>query len=110
VLGLDHETESVAATGANAVANGVDVGVRRFDLRAEPVPAAPTVVANLLRPLLLALRFEAVPATLVAGGLLAHEGDEVALALARHGLREARRLEADGWLALVLSSATRPSS
>jgi ribosomal protein L11 methyltransferase len=110
VLGLDHEAESVAATADNARANDVEVGVRRFDLRAEPVPAAPTVIANLLRPLLLALRFEAVPATLVAGGLLAHEGDEVALALARHGLREARRLEADGWLALVLSSATRPSS
>lgn len=102
VLGLDHERESVAATGENAAANGVAVTARRWDLRREPVPAAPTVTANLLRPLLLALRFEAPPRTLVASGLLAHEGDEVAAAMAAHGLREERRLEADGWLALVL--------
>lgn len=105
VLGLDHERESVAATLENAAVNGVDVQARRWDLRAEPVPAAPTVVANLLRPLLLALTFEAVPETLVASGLLAHEGDEVAGAMGAHGLREARRLESDGWLALVLRRA-----
>jgi len=95
VLGLDHETVSVAATAENARANAVEVVVRRFDLRHEPVPAAPTVVANLLRPLLEALRFEQPPRTLVASGLLAHE--EVALP----GLRVARRLERDGWQALV---------
>jgi ribosomal protein L11 methyltransferase len=104
VLGLDHERESVAAAAANARANGVRLEVRRFDLRDAPVPAAPTVVANLLRPLLLALRLEAPPRQLVASGLLAHEGDEVASAMAAHGLRETARLEADGWLALVLRS------
>jgi len=105
VLGLDHERESVAATLENAVVNGVDVQARRWDLRSEPVPAAPIVVANLLRPLLLALRFDAVPDTLVASGLLAHEGDEVAAAMGVHGLRETRRLQSDGWLALVLRRA-----
>lgn len=105
VLGLDHETQSVEATAANALANGVDVEVRRFDLRDEPVPAAPVVVANLLRPLLLALRFEAPPRTLVASGLLAHEGDEVTAAMAAHGLHETRRLEAEGWLAVVYQAA-----
>lgn len=110
VLGLDHETQSVEATVENAAANGVAIDVRRFDLRHEAVPAAPTIVGNLLRPLLLAIELAAPPETFVAGGLLAHEGDEVAAAMARHGLREARRLEADGWLALVLTSATRPSS
>ena len=105
VLGLDHERESVAATLANAAVNGVDVQARRWDLRSEPVPAAPTVVANLLRPLLLALRFDAVPDTLVASGLLAHEGDEVAAAMAAQGLRETRRSQSDGWLALVLERA-----
>jgi ribosomal protein L11 methyltransferase len=103
VLGLDHERESVRATAQNAVANGVALDVRRFDLRHERVPTAPTIVANLLRPLLLALELETAPETLVAGGLLAHEGDEVAAAMSRHGLREARRLERDGWLALVLT-------
>ena len=78
------------------------VQARRWDLRQEAVPAAPTIVANLLRPLLLALRLEAPPETLIASGLLAHEGDEVAAAVGAHGLREARRLQADGWIALIL--------
>jgi ribosomal protein L11 methyltransferase len=105
VLGLDHERASVTATHENATANGVAVGARRFDLRNEPVPAAPTVVANLLRPLLLAVRFASPPQTLIAGGLLVPEGDEIVAALAGQGLREERRLEADGWLALVLRAA-----
>jgi ribosomal protein L11 methyltransferase len=104
VLGLDHDPRCTEATAANAAANGVELQARRFDLREEPVPAAPTVVANLLRPLLLALRFEAPPQTLVAGGLLEGEGDEVAAAFAEHGLREAARHTADGWLALALSA------
>src|SRR4051794_2428518 len=33
VLGLDHEVASVEATRANAAVNGVDVEVRRWDLR-----------------------------------------------------------------------------
>lgn len=102
VTALDHELASVAATQANAATNGVRVTARGWDLRGEPVPPAPTVTANLLRPLLLALRFAAPPQTLIAGGLLAGEGDEVAAALGAHGLREARRLKAGGWAALVL--------
>ena len=105
VLGLDHDPRCVEATLANAAANGVAVEVRRFDLRAEPVPEASTVLANLLRPLLLEVRFAgAPPRTLVASGLLEHEGDQVAAAFRDHGLREARRLVADGWLALVLAT------
>ena len=103
VTGLDHERESVAATRDNAAANGVEIAVRRFDLRDEAVPAAPTVVGNLLRPLLLALRLEETPRTFVASGLLAHEGDEVAAHFAALGLRETRRLEEGGWVALVLA-------
>jgi hypothetical protein len=38
----------------------------------------------------------------VAGGLLAHEGDEVAAAFARHGLREAGRRRDGDWIALLL--------
>jgi ribosomal protein L11 methylase PrmA len=39
---------------------------------------------------------------LVASGLLAHEGDEVAGAFARHGLREAGRRYGGEWVALLL--------
>ena len=54
VLGVDHERESVQATLDNAAANGVAVQARRHDLlRDGPAPGAPTVLANLLRPLLL---------------------------------------------------------
>ena len=54
VLGIDHERESVQATLDNAAANGVAVQARRHDLlRDGPAPGAPTVLANLLRPLLL---------------------------------------------------------
>jgi ribosomal protein L11 methyltransferase len=107
VLGLDHDPEAVRATRDNAAANGVDVETRRHDLmRDGPALGAPTVVANLLRPLLLGVAqagfAQAQPGTLIAGGLLAHEGDEVAAAFGACGLREdARRREGD-WVALLL--------
>ena len=85
--------ESVAATQDNARANGVEVRAERFDLlRDGPAPSAPTVAANLLRPLLLAVARDgfagAPPQVLVASGLLRHEADEVAAAFA--GPRPAR--------------------
>jgi ribosomal protein L11 methyltransferase len=112
VAGVDHELESVRATAENAAVNGVDVAVERFDLiRGGPAPSAPLVLANLLRPLLLCVAragfaLGAVPATLIASGLLAHEADEVAAAFARHGLVEADRRQSAEWAALVLRRAT----
>jgi ribosomal protein L11 methyltransferase len=107
VLGVDHEREAVQATLDNAAANGVSVRARRHDLlRDGPAPGAPTVLANLLRPLLLRVAqdgFAGVqPDVLVASGLLAHEGDEVAAAFARHGLRETARRQGGEWVALLL--------
>jgi ribosomal protein L11 methyltransferase len=107
ILGVDHEAESVEATLDNARANGVEVVARRHDLLHDgPGPGAPTVVANLLRPLLLRVAADGfageAPRTLVASGLLAHEGDEVAGAFAAHGLRETRRVAGGEWIALLL--------
>jgi ribosomal protein L11 methyltransferase len=107
VRGLDHDPEAVRATRDNAAANGAHVEAHRHDLmRDGPAPGAPTVVANLLRPLLLRVAqdgfAERTPGTLVAGGLLAHEGDEVAAAFAAHGLREAARRRDGDWVALLL--------
>jgi ribosomal protein L11 methyltransferase len=107
VLGIDHDPEAVRATRDNAAANGVQVDARGHDLmRDGPVPAAPTMLANLLRPLLLRVAadgFEgAPPDILVASGLLAHEADEVATAFARHRLREADRRGDGEWVALLL--------
>ena len=53
VLGIDHDPLAVAATRENAAVNGAAVDVRRHDLLHDgPVPSAPTVLANLLGPLL----------------------------------------------------------
>jgi ribosomal protein L11 methyltransferase len=113
VAAVDFDPLSVEATEANAAVNGVTLDVARCDLRSDPLPAAPTVLANLLRPLLLdyARRLgepaaPAPPRTLIASGLLAHEADEIAAAFAAHGLREADRRERGEWAALLL---TRPA-
>jgi ribosomal protein L11 methyltransferase len=108
VIGVDHDLEAVRATQANAAANGARVEARRHDLlRDGPAPGAATVVANLLRPLLLRVAADwfagnAPPRALVAGGLLVHEGDAVAAAFARRGLREAARRTDGEWTALLL--------
>jgi len=108
VIGLDHERESVAATHDNAAANGVAVDVRLFDLRAQRVPGAATVVANLLRPLLLRVAEDgfdgASPRALIASGLLATEADEVAAAFSRRGLHEHARRTGGEWAAVLLTS------
>jgi ribosomal protein L11 methyltransferase len=107
VLGIDHDPEAVRATVGNAIVNGARVEARRHDLlRDGPAPAAPVVLANLLRPLLLRVAADGfagrAPDALVASGLLAHEGDEVAAALARHGLGEVARRHDGEWVALLL--------
>ncbi len=120
IVGLDHEQESVVATRDNARVNGVLVEARRFDLRRERLPSlrvpdAPlTIVANLLRPLLLELAgsLVEVPSQLLASGLLAPEVDEVVAAFAqRCGLAERERRQSGEWAAVWLSAADgRPAS
>ena len=139
VLGLDHERESVAAAEENARANGVEIEVRRFDLRtqalpwleadvggdlgdrparsaaAESMPAGSpdVVVANLLRPLLLDLArgMPRAPAHLLAGGLLNEQVDEVVEAFGeRLGMRERERRERGEWAVVWLTAADQPRS
>jgi ribosomal protein L11 methyltransferase len=111
VAGVDFDPLSVTATLENAEVNGVQVAARRFDvLRDGPAPGAPTVAANLLRPLLLALARAGFsgppPRALVASGLLRREADEVSAALAaRTGLAERARLEEGDWAALLLAAS-----
>ena len=109
VLGIDHEHEAVAAAHANAVVNGAQVEVRHGDLlHGGPVPSAPTVVANLLRPLLEHVARAGFqggpPRVLIAGGLLRAEADAIAAAFAAgHGLHERSRRESGEWAALTLA-------
>jgi ribosomal protein L11 methyltransferase len=104
VRAVDHDPLAVAATAENAAANGVEVEAVRSDLRTDALPAAPTVVANLLRPLLLtyAERMREPPERLIVSGLLPDEVDEVVDAFARHRLREEQRSERDAWAAALL--------
>lgn len=108
VLGVDHEHESVAATHENARVNAVRVQARHADLlHGGPAPTAPTVVANLLRPLLVHIAHAGFagdpPAALVASGLLIGEAGAVAGAFAAHGLVERERRERGEWAALLLA-------
>ncbi len=111
VLAIDHEHEAVIAARENTVVNGVPhVEVRHGDLLhgGGPAPSAPTVVANLLRPLLehvARVGFEGEPPNvLVASGLLRAEADGIAAAFAAgHGLHERSRRESGEWAALVLA-------
>ena len=117
VLAVDNERESVQAAGENAAANGVEIEVRRFDLRTRELPwmgdserpsGAPVVIANLLRPLLLELSqtMPCAPAHLIAGGLLIEEVDEIADAFGdRLGLREHERRRRGEWAAVWLTGA-----
>jgi ribosomal protein L11 methyltransferase len=106
VLALDNDRESIRSIDANATVNGVRLDARRFDLRHESLPAGyPLVLANLLRPLLLALASSMTepPRHLIASGLLRAEANEVAAAFAeRLSLRERERRERGEWAALWL--------
>ena len=107
VLACDWDAASVAATRSNAIVNGVPaIAVERADLRRAAGPWAPTVAANLVRPLLLELAASMTepPQRLLASGLLREEADEVAAAFARHGLREAVRRQGGEWAALLLTT------
>jgi ribosomal protein L11 methyltransferase len=96
-----------ASAGDSPRASAGDAGlvVSRCDLRRAPGPWAPTVTANLVRPLLLAVAglMDRPPERLIASGLEVGEADEVAAAFARHGLHEAARREGDGWSAILLA-------
>jgi ribosomal protein L11 methyltransferase len=110
VLGLDNELESVNAARENAVVNGVELETRCFDLRRERLPtiagaAAPTVLANLLKPLLLDLArsIEQAPEDLIVGGLLTEQVTSVVVAFEHHlGLREYERRTSGEWAAVWL--------
>ncbi len=106
VRGCDHETAAIEAAAANAAANGVELDLVRVNLRKHRAPTAPTALANLTAPILLAVaeRLAPIPDVLVASGMLHGEADEVAGAFARAGLIESERRECGDWSALVLRS------
>jgi ribosomal protein L11 methyltransferase len=115
ILGIDHEEAAVQAARENAEANGVQLDIRHGDLLhgGGPAPSAPTVVANLLRPLLAHLAAvgfagETAPRVLIVSGLLRAEADAIAAAFEREqGLREHARRELGEWAAMTLVRSPR---
>ena len=109
VLGVDHDPLAIDATHDNARINRVDVDARRYDLiRDGPAPAAPTVLANLLGPLLRRLAGRLRDGVRPAGAdrerAAATEADEIAAAFARRGLAERSRRTDGEWAALLLAA------
>jgi ribosomal protein L11 methylase PrmA len=97
------------ASAENARVNGVELELRRHDLRHEPAEAMPTVAANLLVPLLLLWarqlsRVPKRPQQVIASGLLVHEVDAIAAALAPLGLYERDRRRRGEWAAALFAS------
>jgi ribosomal protein L11 methyltransferase len=105
VAALDFQAESVAAASANVTANGVAVSVRAADLYAQAPPPANTVAANVpaaLHVVLAAELGERLPARALVSGFGLGEAPPVFDAYARGGLRESRRLDANGWVVALL--------
>ncbi len=104
VLACYIEPESVLAAQAGAAANGVEVTVTRCDVR-HGGPYAPTVLANLVRPLLLevAANLSEVPERMIVSGLELCEVDEVVAAF--RGLRAVERRDDGQWAAVEMMRA-----
>ena len=84
IVAVDNELAALDATRANAAANGVELdAVERVNLRERPAPAADTVAANLVRPLLASSSWRAARARRILSGLLEEEADEFAAAFGR---------------------------
>jgi ribosomal protein L11 methyltransferase len=114
VIGCDSEPAALAAAERNADANGVGLGLERINLRDEPAPVAPTMVANLTAPLLDAVlsRLPDPPRTMICSGLLAGERDRAEAALAAAGLELVGERARGEWAALLLrrGKSDRPSN
>jgi ribosomal protein L11 methyltransferase len=93
VIALDADENAVAATIANATANGVEVDVRQANVLDEAAPAAEVAIANITRPSVEALAPRLRSRTLVTSGYLPTDGTPLP------GFRHLRRITRGGWAA-----------
>jgi ribosomal protein L11 methyltransferase len=107
VHAVDDDPAAVEATRANAAANGVELEVRRVDLRTVSVPVAPTVLANLLTPLLIRCAPPLCQGAerVIASGILAEEAERVVAAFELGGLRQGVRRQDGDWVTLLFEAA-----
>lgn len=105
VTGVDIDETAVAEARANIERNAAGASVEHADLTRDPMPAAEVALAN-VNPLevhaIIATRLPADVRTLVASGLVTEEVGPALGLYARAALTEVRRLERDGWAAVVL--------
>jgi ribosomal protein L11 methyltransferase len=106
VLACDQEPAALEAAARNAAANGVEIELRRVNLREKAAPSAPTAIANLTAPILreIAARLDAVPDRLICSGLTDDEIDVTRDAFARHHLAPHHTLRRSGWAAILFAA------
>jgi ribosomal protein L11 methyltransferase len=104
IRAYDHEPAAIEAAAANADTNDVQLHLERMNLREELPELAPTVVANMTAPILLAVagQLRGSPRTMVCSGLMPAELDEVAAAFEAGNLTEVDRRQDGDWAALLL--------
>jgi ribosomal protein L11 methyltransferase len=97
VLAVDLDEVAVQGASQTALANGVDVRVRRMDVLADEIPATELVVANIELSVVETL-LQRVPARVaVTSGYYATEAPSA------KGWTPVERLELEGWAADVLT-------
>ena len=106
VVAVDADRAAVEETDRNARANGVQIDVRRIDLRSEPAPPADVATANLTRRLCEEVargwaERGGPPGIAILSGFLREEADGVADVLAACGLSQRRRVVSGDWAAIL---------
>ena len=107
ILAVDDDPDAVTAAGANAERNGVAARIdcRLGDAAKLDAQPAPLIIANILAAahMRLAARYRRLLApggTLLLGGILNSEAEDVRGGVRAHGLAPADALSIDGWTAL----------
>jgi len=99
VIAVDVEDASVAATRANAAANGVEVDARLLDALVDELPRAEVGVANIALAAVTALAPRLDVRLLVVSGYLAGESPPL------EGYARRTRRELEGWAAELFERA-----
>lgn len=113
VLAVDEDPDAIANASANVARNGVAARVdcRMDDAATLDAPRAPLVVANLISGVHRRLvaryeRYVTAGGTLILGGILDTEADELGRVVGGHGWQPAFAVSREGWSTLVFTRHT----